>query len=172
MSITARSRSRSAASMPSVWLPRTSETLASRPPKETICSSLWDRAVTNNWRFLSVVKRFSRPSDMIDMVWETSASASRISCPLPSNMASAESTNSPSGPVFSPLAGLRAVDSFMSCSLTPSHSTGTAVRSTGIVPPSAISGPPVKAGVSWMKRSATSDCATSSALASSGTDTS
>src|SRR6267378_942870 len=89
--------------------------------------------------------------------------------PWPRRLSAAVLTRAPS--VLTPpgWVGCSAVVSFSSCWRRSSNSTGTAVRSTGITVCSAIAGPLVYAGVSWMARAGTSDGDRITALASAGT---
>src|SRR6478609_7693493 len=77
--------------------------------------------------------------------------------------------NSPSGLTPPGVVGCRESVRFSSCCRKSSHSTGTAVRSCGIVPPAASFGPPEYAGTSWIARALTSDGDRIAARASAGT---
>ena len=70
----------------------------------------------------------------------------------------------PPGPV-----GCSASVSFSSCLRKSSHSTGTAVRFSGIDAPGLNLGPPEYAGTSWIAREVTSDGDRIAARASAGT---
>ena len=109
----------------------------------TICSLLFDSASTSTCRLRTVPNRSLRESPRRPAVCDSSRTASRNESPLPSNVVAAWSMTSANGPCTEPCCGPSWALSWVSCSLTSSHSTGTAVRSRPIAAPSAIVGPPV-----------------------------
>ncbi len=60
---------------------------------------------------------------------------------MPSSALAALSMNRPTDVPDTPLLGPKSVASLINWVLTSSHSTGTAVRSTGITAPSGMTGP-------------------------------
>ncbi len=109
----------------------------------TICSLLLDSAFTSTWRLRTVPNRSVRESPRRPAVWDSSRNALRNESPLPSNVSAAWLTNALSGPCSEPCCGPNCALSCVSCSFTSSHSTGTPVRSSPILAPSASTGPPV-----------------------------
>ncbi len=158
----------SAAPMSSRFASRISVTDASRSWKETIWSPLIDSASTKTCRLPRVPNRSCRPSEIVRIAVASCCRLSRRAGPCPSALAAATSRTSPSAPCGSVSSGPSSVVSRVSCSVISSHSTGTAVRSTGIVAPTGSSGPPVCGGVSWTKRAETRVGATIAACASAG----
>src|SRR3954454_20876235 len=84
-------------------------------------------------------------------------------------MAAALFTNSPTALGPPGVVGCKDSVSFCSCWRRSSHSTGTAVRSCGMVAPAANFGPLEYAGTSWIARADTSDGDRIAAWTSDGT---
>ena len=91
-----------------------------------------------------------------------------MSLRCPSKVSAAWLTNEVSGPCSDPGCGPSWALSWVSWSLTSSHSTGTAVRSTPMTVPLAMTAPSAYTGVSSMNRAETRFGATNSACASAG----
>ena len=121
----------------------TCETEATWLENCTICSLLCESALTRICRFFTVPNRSVRESPSRPAVCDNSRSALRNESPFPSNVVAAWSTKAVSGPCRPPSLGPSCADSLVSSSLTSSHSTGTPVRSSPMVAPSASVGPPV-----------------------------
>jgi hypothetical protein len=89
--------------------------------------------------------------------------------PLPSNAFAALSMKRPTELVAASPLGPRSEANLSNCSLTSSHSTGTAVSSWGMTAPSAMAGPELPPGVSCTNRAETRFWATTTAFASEDT---
>ncbi len=118
------------------------------PANWTICSLLDDSALTSTCRFFTVPKMSPRESPSRPAACESSRRALWNDWPLPSKVSAAWLIAAPKGPCIDPAVGPSCTASLVSDSLTSSHSTGTAVRPSPMLAPSAISGPLVYAGVS------------------------
>ena len=105
----------------------TCDTEATWPVNCTICSLLFDSALMSTCRLRMVPNRSVRESPSLPAVCDSSRSASRNESPLPSKVSAAWFTNELSGPCMPPCCGPSSRLSADNCSLTSSHSTGTAV---------------------------------------------
>ncbi len=99
-------------------------------------------AVTKVCRFSITSTMLPLPSARMRLSPDSWAMVSRSFSPLPSMAPAALSMNRPTEEVDSSMVGPRSVASRVNCSLTWSHSTGTAVRSVSMTAPSRITGPP------------------------------
>src|SRR4029077_16205711 len=114
-------------------------------------------ADTNSSRLRTVLKMSVLWSPSAETAWESLMTVSRAVSPSPRRLAAVLLMNSPTGLGPPGVVGCNESVSFTSCWRKSSHSTGTAVRSFGIVAPSASFGPVEYAGTSWIARADTSD---------------
>jgi hypothetical protein len=99
------------------------------------------KAVTKICRFLMMSTMLPPPSAMMRPTRDSCANVWRSLSPLPPKASAVLSMNRAIEVLDTLLRGPRSVASRVNWVLTSSHSTGTAVRSTGITAPSRIVGP-------------------------------
>ncbi|CAG6932433.1 hypothetical protein PICSAR240_04409 [Mycobacterium avium subsp. paratuberculosis] len=125
-------------------------------------------ADTSSCRLRTVLKMSSAWSPSAEIASESLSTVSRAVSPWPRRLSAAELTNSPTEFTPPAVVGCSASVSFSSCLRKSSHSTGTAVRLSGIAAPGLNVGPPEYAGTSWIARAVTSDGDSTAARAAAG----
>ena len=130
---TAVDRSVSAASSSDLLSLTTLVNVARRSLNCTIWVLLSRSAVTKVCRFLMMSTMLPLPLARIRPTPDSWASVCRSLSPLPSSALAALSMNRPTDVPDTPLWGPKSVASRINWVLTSSHSTGTAVRLTGII---------------------------------------